>query len=77
MMVFCTVPILSKEFPKFKYVWVVFASLVGLSRVYFGLHFMSDVIAGALIGYLIGMIVVGYEKEKGFGEKVAEKIFGR
>ncbi len=75
MLVFCAIPILSKEFPKLKYVWVVFAVLVAFSRVYFGLHFMSDVIAGGLIGYLIGMFVVQYEEDKKFGEKIYNKIF--
>ena len=75
VLVFCAIPILSKEFPKFKYVWIIFAVLVAFSRVYFGLHFMSDVIAGGLIGYIIGMLVVIYEKENRFGEKVYRRIF--
>ena len=58
LMVFSAVPFLSKEFPKFKYVWIVFACLVALSRVYLGVHFLSDVIAGALIGYIIGYFIV-------------------
>ena len=57
MLVFCAIPILSKEFPKFKYVWIALASLVGFSRLYFGLHFLSDVIAGAAIGYLLGALI--------------------
>ena len=58
MMIFSAVPFLSREFPKFKYVWIIFACLVAFSRVYLGLHFLSDVIAGALIGYMIGYFVV-------------------
>ncbi len=77
MLVFCAIPILSKEFPKLKYIWVVFAILVAFSRVYFGLHFMSDIIAGGLIGYLIGLIIVQYEEEKNFGTKIYNKIFGK
>ena len=72
---FCAIPILSKQFPKFKYVWVVFASLVAFSRVYFGLHFLSDVIVGGLIGYIIGMMIVKLEKETKFGEKIYSKVF--
>ena len=77
MLGFCAVPILSKKFPKFKYAWIVFASLIAFSRVYFGLHFLSDVITGGLIGYLIGWIVVKTEKENKFGERIYKKIFGR
>jgi len=75
MLVFCAVPILSKEFPKFKYVWIVIASLVGFSRVYFGLHFLSDVLAGALIGYLLGVVVIKTENSTKFWEKIYKKIF--
>jgi undecaprenyl-diphosphatase len=77
IMVFCAIPILSKKFPKFKYVWIVIASLVAFSRVYFGVHFLSDVLAGALIGYLIGWLIVKIEDKKSFGEKIYNKLFRR
>jgi len=75
MIAFCTVPFLSKEFPKFKYVWIGFASLIALSRIYLGLHFLSDIIAGAIMGYLIGFGILEFEKEKKFFEKIWNKIF--
>jgi undecaprenyl-diphosphatase len=75
MLPFCAIPILSEQFPKLKKFWIVFAVLVAFSRVYFGLHFISDVIAGGLIGYLIGVIVVKEEKENRFGQKIYDKIF--
>jgi len=55
---FCALPILDKEFKKLKYAWIVIALIISLSRVYFGVHYMSDVIFGAIIGYLIGLGVV-------------------
>ena len=58
MLAFCAIPILSKEFPKFKYVWIIFAVLVAFSRVYFGLHFLSDVIFGGIIGLALGYLVI-------------------
>lgn len=76
MLSFCAIPILSKAFPKFKYVWIIFACLVSFSRVYFGLHFLSDVIVGGLIGYLLGIFVLKLEKDYKFGEKVYKKVFG-
>lgn len=77
LLVFSAIPILTKEFPKFRYVWIIFAVLVAISRVYFGLHFMSDVLAGGIIGYIIGLIIVKIEKEKKFGEKIYESVFGK
>ena len=64
MLVFSALPILSKEFPKIKWAWIVFAFLVAFSRVYFGLHFLSDVILGGIIGYLIGVLAIKLENKK-------------
>ncbi len=75
MLVFCAVPILSKEFRKFKYFWIIFAGLIAFSRVYFGLHFLSDVLAGGLIGYLLGWFVIKLETENKFGEEIYKKVF--
>ena len=77
MLGFCVIPILSKEFPRLKYIWILFALIVAFSRLYFGLHFLSDIIAGALIGYLIGWIVVKIEIDKRFGKKVWKKVFSK
>src|SRR3989344_1837043 len=73
MLVFCALPIISKEFPKIKWAWIVFAFLVAFSRVYFGLHFLSDVIIGGILGFLIGVIIIKLENRK----KFVERIFGR
>tara|TARA_Y100000034_G_scaffold80707_1_gene96817 strand:+ start:2763 stop:3380 length:618 start_codon:yes stop_codon:yes gene_type:complete len=77
MLMFCTIPYISKKFPRFKYIWIIFALLIAFSRVYFGLHFLSDVIVGALIGYLIGLIVIKQEKENKFWGKIYNKILKR
>ena len=55
---FAAVPILDKEFPSLKAFWIAFAVAVALSRIYLGAHFLSDVIAGALIGYIIGKTII-------------------
>jgi undecaprenyl-diphosphatase len=74
MFAFCAVPILSKEFPKLKYFWIVFASLIAFSRIYFGLHFLSDVLIGGFMGYVLGIIIIGKEKKNKFWEKIYKKI---
>jgi len=77
MLAFCAIPILSKQYPKLKKFWIAFAVLIAFSRVYFGLHFFSDVIAGGIIGYLIGMLIVRLEKEHKFGKKIYNRIMRR
>ena len=62
MLVFSAVPLLNQEFKKFRYIWFVFACLVAFSRAYFGVHYVSDVMVGAVIGYLIGLSMVMIEK---------------
>jgi len=64
MLVFAAVPFLAKEFPRFKYIWIIFACLVAFSRVYLGLHFLSDVLIGGIIGYLIGFFALRWWTEK-------------
>lgn len=36
---------------------LVFALLVGYSRIYLGVHYVGDVVCGALLGTVLGMIV--------------------
>ncbi len=74
MLVFAALPILSKEFKKFKYIWLVFACLVAFSRVYFGLHYLSDVLAGAIIGCLIGFVMVKIEEKYDYGGKLMKRL---
>lgn len=52
--VFSLVPILDEEFSKLKPFWVALALLISLSRVYLGVHYLSDVLSGCLLGLLIG-----------------------
>lgn len=52
---FAVLPILDVKFPKMKIFWISLVVLVGVSRIYLQMHFLSDVIAGALIGYVVGI----------------------
>ena len=77
MLAFCAIPILSKEFPKFKHIWVIFAVLIAISRVYLGVHFLSDVLVGGLIGYLLGVLIISSENKNQFWGRIYKKIFKR
>jgi undecaprenyl-diphosphatase len=52
----------ARLYPGYRTVLFIIASLVALSRVYLGLHYPSDIIAGAAIGfifgYLFGLLVI-------------------
>jgi undecaprenyl-diphosphatase len=74
ILVFSALPVLNKEFKQLKYFWLIFALLVAFSRVYFGVHYLSDVLAGGIIGYLIGYFMVYLEEKYSYGLKFAKKI---
>jgi len=74
MLVFSMLPIINLEFRKLKKFWLCFAIIVALSRIYFGMHYLSDVLSGILIGCFIGYLNVYLEKKYFFGKKFAERF---
>ncbi len=50
------------------YIWAV---LISISRLILGVHYLSDVIAGALLGYVLGKVALKHEKI------ICEKFFGK
>lgn len=74
VLAFSALPILDKEFPKFKWIWLFLACVIAFSRVYFGVHYLSDVIIGGVLGYLIGNFVVKVENQSNFSEKIIKKL---
>lgn len=53
---FAAATYLSFFFNKYKNLFITTAILVSISRVYLGLHYPSDIIAGAMLGALIGYL---------------------
>lgn len=47
---------------KFKFLILIFAFTVSLSRIFIGVHFPSDVFVGALIGCIVGLFWLYVEK---------------
>ncbi len=54
--IFCAAVFLSYFFPRYRAPFLIFAALIGLSRIYNGVHYPSDVLVGTLIGSISGYL---------------------
>lgn len=50
--------ILSFYAPRFRWGWFVLAAIISFTRIYLGVHFPLDVVAGAIIGYGMGIFAL-------------------
>lgn len=71
---FSVLPLLDKELKHIKYFWIFFSSMIAISRIYLNQHYLSDVIAGIILGYLIGYYIFKLEEKHGMAKKIYQKI---
>ncbi len=55
---FALLPIIYKEFKEIKYIWLFISVLVAFSRIYLGVHHLSDIIGGIMLGLLVGINLI-------------------
>ncbi len=48
---FMMATLLARWFPRYRVIFFIVAGFIGWTRIYLGLHYPTDVIAGALLGY--------------------------
>jgi len=53
---FAAAVFLLRLFPAYKWIFLIVAILISISRVYLGVHYPSDVLGGALIGVAFGYL---------------------
>ncbi|MEM4244928.1 MAG: phosphatase PAP2 family protein [Candidatus Nanoarchaeia archaeon] len=49
-------------------IWMFIALLAGLSRLYAGLHYLSDIVGGALLGFFVVHLVLWLDKRYKFSK---------
>lgn len=55
--------ILDKRYRLFKVLLLIWASIVSYSRIYLGVHYPGDVLGGALLGILLGIVMVFFYRQ--------------
>jgi undecaprenyl-diphosphatase len=55
---FAAAAVLAHSYSRYKWVFYIIAFLIALSRVYVGVHYPSDIIAGSIIGFGVGYVVI-------------------
>ncbi len=61
--IFLILPFLYLSFPKFKWLWIFLGSIIAFSRIYIGVHYLSDVFGGIILGLGISYSIIFLKKK--------------
>ncbi len=61
---FALLPVFLSSFKEYRYYWLVLALLISFSRIYLGVHYLSDVIGGIILGLIVGTNIIKIFKLK-------------
>jgi undecaprenyl-diphosphatase len=64
MATFAVAIVLAVRFPKVRWLMILVALAVSVSRLFRGSHFLTDIVAGAVLGVLIGAVVAHPWKDR-------------
>ncbi len=62
---FMMATLLSYWFPRYQFIFFIVAGFISWTRIYLGLHYPTDVITGALLGYVITRVYIFLSLKKG------------
>jgi undecaprenyl-diphosphatase len=68
--IFTPLVFFNKEYPSLKWAWLFLAIMVAFSRLYLGVHYLSDVIVGAIIGIGIGNFFIYSNSKYNISKKI-------
>jgi undecaprenyl-diphosphatase len=66
--------LLSRWFPKYRVIFFIVAGFIGWTRIYLGLHYPTDVIAGALLGYGITKLFLHFITLQDNSPKIESRV---
>ncbi|MGM5482859.1 MAG: phosphatase PAP2 family protein [Nanobdellota archaeon] len=58
--------ILHKVYPALKWFWIIFTVIITSGKIYLGGNFISDIIAGILIGAALGITIISIKEKYNF-----------
>ena len=70
MVMFSLLPITKKYLPQRRHFFAWFSGLVAFTRIYFGFHFLSDIVFGAFFGYFTGNYLINLHEKGVLWKKV-------